>query len=449
MVTNTTFLNWTSSGLETSLFNFLITAWLAAGLYLNPASRSWIFGLTLTGSLLAITRPDGLLIIAASVAMVAAVVGLARPRSPLSHLRFAWPLVLPLAHVLWRKSFYGEWLPNTYYAKHVSPWPEAGIRYLSSFVLEFGLWFWILLALAVLLHWVRREIPKIKMGDTLRNSSVMVPVMITLTVVAHLCYYTFIIGGDHFGYRVYSYTVPLIMVTSVWMINRLVECAKVGSWAVVIPALLVALALPIPWTHWVKAKDYSTRQQATNLWIPLAPSFPPGTRWYVAQFDTLQEWLIDGHSIAKRRREHEVFLSFQRASFPRERLTQTSWREKHWVLPAQTVGVPGWILAHGHVIDTLGLNDYVTARSPASTGASRQMAHDRKSPAGYVKCFKPNLEQGKARLLMVKMKKLDTLKGPMFRRLTQSSAPTTQGIINCETLWRKGISPSAASVDAS
>jgi hypothetical protein len=26
------------------------------------------------------------------------------------------------AHVLWRHSYYGEWLPNTYYAKNVRDW---------------------------------------------------------------------------------------------------------------------------------------------------------------------------------------------------------------------------------------------------------------------------------------------------------------------------------------
>jgi arabinofuranosyltransferase len=448
LVTNTTFLNWTSSGLETALFNFLIAAWLATGLYGVPGSRSWIFGVALTGSLLALTRPDGLLIIASSAVLIAGVVGFARPRLPLSQLRFAFPLLLPLAHVLWRKSFYGEWLPNTYYAKHVSAWPEAGIRYLASFVLEFGLWLWILLALGVALHRLRQGIPKANL-DLLRDLGVMVPLIMILTVAAHFSYYTFIIGGDHFGYRVYSYTVPLILVTGVWMVNRLVAGAKVGSWAVVIPGLMVALAQPIPWTHWVKAKDVSTRQHATNMAIPLASFFPPGTRWYVAQFDTLQKWLIDDHSIAKRRREHEVFLAFQRASFPRERLTDSSWKRRHWVLPAQTVGVPGWILPHAHIIDTLGLNDYVTARSPVSTGTSRQMAHDRISPPAYVKCFKPNLKQGRSRLLTTPIEKLDALNGPKLQRLPVGSALTTQEIIDCEAFWRRRIGRSPAQKAAS
>ena len=37
-------------------------------------------------------------------------------------------IVLVGAHYLWRYSYYGDWLPNTWYAKYVRPWPEAGAR---------------------------------------------------------------------------------------------------------------------------------------------------------------------------------------------------------------------------------------------------------------------------------------------------------------------------------
>lgn len=30
------------------------------------------------------------------------------------------------AQFLFRYGYYGEWLPNTYYAKHVRPWYESG-----------------------------------------------------------------------------------------------------------------------------------------------------------------------------------------------------------------------------------------------------------------------------------------------------------------------------------
>ena len=47
-------------------------------------------------------------------------------------------------------------------------------------------------------------------------------------------------------------------------------------------------------------------------------------------------------------------------------------------------------MPHVHIIDTLGLNDYVIARS-AST-EERLMAHSRKPPEGYVEAFQPNVK---------------------------------------------------------
>lgn len=41
---------------------------------------------------------------------------------------------------LFRYAYYGEWLPNTYYAKHVRPWYEMGWIYLRAAALETGLY---------------------------------------------------------------------------------------------------------------------------------------------------------------------------------------------------------------------------------------------------------------------------------------------------------------------
>ena len=58
---------------------------------------------------------------------------------------WAFPLLGVPTHLIWRKFFYGEWLPNTFYAKVVEPWPEIGILYAGSFLLEYGLWLWLII----------------------------------------------------------------------------------------------------------------------------------------------------------------------------------------------------------------------------------------------------------------------------------------------------------------
>ena len=58
------------------------------------------------------------------------------------YLRYSAPLFLGyLPYFVWRVSAYGEWFPNTYYAKSgsLSYWSQGGV-YLSSFLLGAGAW---------------------------------------------------------------------------------------------------------------------------------------------------------------------------------------------------------------------------------------------------------------------------------------------------------------------
>ena len=64
----------------------------------------------------------------------------------------AAPLAIVPAHLIWRRLFYGVWLPNTWYAKSTGVWPGSGLRYLLSFVIEYSLW----ITIAVGLVWAWR-----------------------------------------------------------------------------------------------------------------------------------------------------------------------------------------------------------------------------------------------------------------------------------------------------
>ena len=69
VVSNRTFLAWTSSGLETALFGFLLLAWVAIGIF-GSGSRSSLAWLSLSAGLLALARPDGLLFAAATAVIL-------------------------------------------------------------------------------------------------------------------------------------------------------------------------------------------------------------------------------------------------------------------------------------------------------------------------------------------------------------------------------------------
>jgi arabinofuranosyltransferase len=120
-LTNRTFLAWTSSGLETAMFNFFILLWLYAAVFLLPSTRpGWVLTISTASAAIALTRPDGYLYLVAAAFMM----GITFLKKK-DKLGFRWflamlPMLAPVAHILWRKHFYGEWLPNTYHAKHTT-----------------------------------------------------------------------------------------------------------------------------------------------------------------------------------------------------------------------------------------------------------------------------------------------------------------------------------------
>jgi arabinofuranosyltransferase len=372
-VSNRSFLAWLSSGLETSLFNFLVAWWvylaLAAETERGPA---WLARTSLCSALLALTRPDGLLFCAATALLAGA--DLLRKGSRLGRLLLALlPLALVPAHLLWRRATYGVWLPNTYTAKVVGAWPESGVRYLLSFAIENGLWLWLLLALLAL-------------ARTPRRAPSLAPLLVCGVLAAHAAYYTFVVGGDHFEYRVYSHLVPLLFVSAVWLAARAFRAPRAAIAALV---LFVLVSWPIPWVHWAATRGLATRPQTYALAAPIAARFPAPLRPPVEAWDRLQAWLIQ-HSVCVRHQEHKVLHEFMRDRLPsREAGSRIPWSERA-VMEAGNIGVLGWVLPEVAILDASGLTDRIIARTPTAPGHERRMAHDRAPPEGYVACFQPN-----------------------------------------------------------
>ena len=441
LTTNFTFLMWASGGLGTSLFNFLFLAWVASALWLRPGSVAWVAGASASAGLLAVTRPDGLLMFAATAAMLVVRFAGRRERPRWAHALAAAPLALPLAYLAWHRAFYGELLPNTYYAKHVAPWPEAGLRYLASYVLEYALWFWLLVAAAAALTapGLSRALHPRTLWNALRDDRLPALAVVT-TLLIDVGYYTLRVGGDHFEYRVYSHTVPLVLLSTVWMARLLVERGRLPrAGALVLPLAVVVLSWPIPWTVWSRARTARTYPETVNLVVPVDDLFPPGTRWYADAFERLQRWLIEGHAVAKRHHEHKVFLTYRLARFPRERQLGDEWYDEHRVYASKSVGVVGWIMARGHVIDTVGLNDWVIARNPMAEDRVRRMTHDREPPPGYVECFAPNVEKPLSSLREHDLEELAAFSAPPFRVRPRKEPLTGEDIAACERTWRERI----------
>lgn len=395
VVTNRTFLAWTSSGLETAMFNFFLTLWIYCSLFMENTGRRWMFWLSLTTALLCLTRPDGLLFAMATVVVLSKAFWEQRTTisSPAVFSKLALgatPLLIVPVHVLWRHAFYGSWLPNTYYAKAIPGrwWYESGFRYLACFVLEYALWVWLLLVLAALLLGLRR-IKSLRELVKLPTTNVLV----ILTVLGHVLYYTIIIGGDHFEYRVFSQLILLIFITFLWALNGLGLSTKIAA---PLFAFFIVLSWPIPWLHWGATHNLTLRRQTYYMTGSVAKVLSMQVPWtpyfvlrYISAFDRMQFWLIE-RSVCMRHQEHKIFYVYQTSILPPREEGMHLPAAGYPVTPATSVGVISWVLPHVNIIDTMGLNDYVVARNP-KLRLPAQMAHDRQPPKGYVECFSPNM----------------------------------------------------------
>jgi arabinofuranosyltransferase len=378
LVTNRTFLAWTSSGLETAMFGFFVTCWIYSCVFLRQGTVCWAFFAAASAALICLTRPDGQLFVAATLVMVAlsAATRESRPRWML--MAAATPMLAFPLHLLWRHATYGAWLPNTYVAKFTGAWPASGVRYLLSFVLEYGLWAWlILLAYVAMARRLR-----------LKHSRRALPLwVVVLTLLGETAYYTFVIGGDHFEYRVYSHLLLPIFVSFVWLLGRAMATPRQAIAAL---AAFLVLSYPLPWSHWAYSRGLSTRGSTVRMEVPVAPHWPAAFRWYAAWFDGLQSWLID-RMVCVRHQEHKINLLYLKSLFPSRTEGSEITGEGLPVFAFGAVGLVSWVLPHVNIIDLHGLNDSVIARLPMTPGAERMMAHDRLGPEAYVAGFRPDL----------------------------------------------------------
>ena len=230
-----TFAVWTSGGgLETRQFTFFVVAAVVClSLYRNL--RLGLLAASVSLALASLTRPEGPLIAACCFAwfgalqLPAALNALRRASEPqgvgvssaiaamakgidwrgLLYLIAPFALIVG-AHFLFRYAYYGDWLPNTYYAKHIRPWYESGFKYLWAAALETGLYLLLPLAWAA-------------MKARWRDARDGIYALILLIVAAHMLFLARL-GGDHFEFRPLDFYWPLLAVPAVEAIARL------GAW---------------------------------------------------------------------------------------------------------------------------------------------------------------------------------------------------------------------------
>ena len=422
-----TFAVWTSGGgLETRQFTFFIVlAVVLLTTYRN--SRRGLLAASTSLALASLTRPEGPLIAVSCFAwfILQSILSPKRtpvdqtegsPASPTTHAgafvvhpltrirsiadRISWRdllcLIAPFAvivcaHFLFRYAYYGEWLPNTYYAKYVRPWYDMGILYLTAAALDTGLY--LLLPLAGAGIWGRWRANR-------EDVAFVLPLLCILPHMHHLMR----IGGDVFEYRPMDFYWPLLAVPAsvgiVWLGGALAGRARdvrafpwgrrvvasSSAWALLlfVPVIVYSNGMQgvllyrgstAPESILISSNEFDVRSVG---WLLSAPGVPV----LVGASNVLHR-LLFGHNIARpaswfRRQDsnrREEFGSYARAL--RGILPDDT------VIHEGTIGLLSYYIPSLTIVDNHGLTDKTVARSPF-TGTVRTMAHERLPPPGYL-----------------------------------------------------------------
>ena len=233
-----------TGGLETSAFTFLLTAgfclvWAAHGRPRGAAPAGLVMALA------ALTRPDGLL--------PAALLGVwlaSRGRWRRAAVYAGVFALIWLPANLWRASYYGDFLPNTYYAKSAGlAWWTQGWRYVGLYYERYGV---LLLAPLALLAALGLGRSRQRRAPAESGASSIEAAAAALAVATAYTLYVARVGGDFMYARLLIPTAPLLLLALELGWDRLFGGRRALATAFGAVAL-VALALtphPLPDTEW-------------------------------------------------------------------------------------------------------------------------------------------------------------------------------------------------------
>ena len=410
-----TFAVWTSAGgLETRQFTFFIVAAVVL-LSVHRGCRAGLLSASFSLGFASLTRPEGLLIASCCIgwfvlqsmadasgpdvrvaegrrsARVDTVI--ARMLKRVDWRGFAY-LALPFvvmvcAHFLFRFLYYGELLPNTYYAKFVRPWWDMGLRYYAAAGLETGLY--LLVPLAAAGAWM-----------LWRTSRDGIYCLVLLCIVLHSVYVTRV-GGDFFEWRPLDFYWPLLSLPAA---NAIVLLGVKPASAVkgIVPALsrfprvaaaVFALCIFAPVLFYSSAMQFALLLRATET-----VSWAGTLNMRLDRHDAGWLFAVPGMSLLYRvneelrmeMAEHYINLRLVGSGNVLTHTSLASYEDalrgkmpEDAVTVISILGLNAYYLADMTVIDYYGLTDKTVARNPVlHSNDERRIAHDRVPPYGYL-----------------------------------------------------------------
>lgn len=389
LLCSTTFATWTTSGLETRQFTALtVAAVFAASRYRKGSGI--ILRSSLFAGLAALTRPEGMLVGCMCIGFMVADSWWRRS--------FRWDsafrAVLPFAaivggHFLFRYSYYGMWLPNTYYAKHVRPWFESGFDYFTVAGIETGAY--MLVPLALIGAWLRSQ----------KNDDHGAWLSVGL-VAAHVGY-LMRVGGDHFEFRPLDFYWPLLLPLSAeglvsvsrWVTAQASE--RLGrsiseKWFFIPVGMIVIFyssAIQIQ-VMWESRRHNPLGVRPLFMQVPITPE---NSAWlYKVPLMPMLNNIANlprergiAHCVGTRLREHKCVGYLLERDWHKMEEIERPYLPEGSVAWTGMVGYMPYYLPDLEVIDIKGLTDATVAQTKVETpNIHRLMAHDRNPPPGYL-----------------------------------------------------------------
>ena len=381
LAVNRSFAVWSSGGLETKLFDLLVVAGvLLATTDIEAKRTSWWRAAGLM-AMAALTRPDGLLI-AASVFLVR---GAAEWRGGWIKWREAARglgvfVLIVGAHFGFRRLYYEEWLPNTYYAKlGGEAWWDMGAIYFEAFLLEYGAVVWL---------------PLLSIGIWRAARSWGSTSLIAAAIVPHAVYIAYA-GGDHFEYRPLDVYFPLAAVllydgaarvASEW--RRPVLSAAWSAACCLAVALLPALTrvdFPSyyrPGYPGLPMQDGKVHDLVSLQRHPLLAAFP-GMASYVSLYNQRIHALTK-QFVGLRQEEHKLFLGVVEPQGKLlKQMVSDGMLPRDTFIASRCVGAIPYF-SDLRILDMHGLTDKHVARLEMERKETRMMAHAKLSSLAYL-----------------------------------------------------------------
>ena len=347
---------WSIGGLESTLYGFVLTLGVA-GTVARPTTARAQIGLGLVLAAIALSRPEGL--------MPAGILFLWRLADPVTrgdargHLRVLLAAAVPvLAYYAFRVAYYGQWVPNTYFAKRMalSRALPLGRYYLTAFVRDNGGWFLYLPAVLALFDrthryvaWVASSVVGVCLlfvllvgGDWMQNHRFVAPVVPLLSLLAALGWFRlgeFIArrAGKAFATaaRIGAAAAPVVLFAlctyPAIAVQRRTPYVNVSPYFDTVGRLLGAAAPP-EWTlalHDIGAVGWYGKVRVLDLMGLVEPDIAH------------RRLTVD--EIVERRRPELLLLHYDNRTPPRER-----WRsiempdfDRIYVMPRSPVPLPG------------------------------------------------------------------------------------------------------------